>query len=249
VLALVAAAMLAAGCRNKDPYADFKPAQLQDEGERLLRTGDLANAEKLLRLGLERAERNSVKLERLRPAFLVPLFHLAVKRGDEKEAARLYERMGAPIDVRAAFEMMIFATRTATPDEARAKGEVVAQAMEAKKAEDPDERAIYVAAWITIDRLRSARFDRAAAREASDAVAAGLTDLAEMRGSYRPLPPGLRAWVSRYIDHLFATDRPDAAREVASLIERIDENAPPPPSDALCLPLFRQWQNLGCLLE
>lgn len=55
--------------------------------------------------------------------------------------------------------------------------------------------------------------------------------------------------MARYLDHLFATHRADTAKEIASIVEHIDENAAPPPTDALRLPLYRPWQNLGCLLE
>ncbi len=241
--------LLAAGCRSSDPYADLKPGQLLDEGQRLLRMGDLPGAEKALRLGLRRAEKNGLNVEKARRAFLSPLFHLAVKRGDGKEAERILGQMGEAADARATHDVVVLTQRAGMPDEARAKAEMLASVLHAHAASDDDERAVRVAAWITIDRLRSARFDPAAARDASEEVVAALADVAEFRGSFRPMPPGLRGWVSRYIDHLFATDRPDAAKAVATLIERIDENAPPPETDALCLPLYAQWQNLGCLLE
>lgn len=220
-----------------------------DEGQRLLRQGDLDGADKAFRTGLERLEKAGFNVERNRAAFLSPLLHLAVKRSDLAAAEKLMARMGAPVDVRAANDIAVLVARTGRIEDARARGEIAAQAMAAQPAANEDDRAIYVAAWITVDRLRSARFDRGAAREASDAVIAGLADVAERRGAYRPMPPGLRAWVSRYIDHLFATDRDAVAKEVASLVERIDENASPPENDALCLPLYSTWQNLGCLLE
>jgi hypothetical protein len=249
LLALVAALLLLPACRDNSPYADFKPAHLLDEGQRLLGYGDLDGAEKALRLGLTRAEKSGIDLGRSREAFLVPLFHLAVKRGDTAEAGRILARMGTPVDVRAAHQVAVLTSRSGNADEARAKGEIVAAAIAARTPTDDETRAIDVAAWTTIDRLRSARFDRAGAREATDAVIAGLTDLAEYRGAYRPMPPGLRGWITRYIDHLFATDRDLIAKDVAGLVERIDENAPSPDDDALCLPLYKQWRNLGCLLE
>jgi hypothetical protein len=242
--------LLVAACsRNKDPYADMKPGQLLDEGERLLRVGDLDGADKAFRLGLERLENVGLNVEKTRPAFVKPLFHLAVKRGKLADAEKLLPQMGSPVDVRGANQVAVMVHRTGKIEEARARGEVVAVAVAAHPPANEEDRAVHVAAWITVDRLRSARFDRAGAKEASDAVAAGLMDIAENRGVFRPLPPGLRAWMSRYIDHLFATDRDTAAKEVAALVERIDENAPPPEHDALCIPLYSAWQNLGCLLE
>jgi hypothetical protein len=248
-LALAAAVLLIAACRDNSPYADFKPAHLLDEGQRLLGFGDLDGAEKALRLGLARAEKSGIDLGRSREAFLVPLFHLAVKRGDRAEAVKLLARMGTPVDVRATHQIAVLTQKSGKADEARAQGELVVAAMAAAPPNDDETRAIHLAAWTTVDRLRSARFDRAGAREATDAVIAGLTDLAEYRGGYRPLPPGLRGWVTRYIDHLFATDRDLIAKDVAGLVERIDENAAAPASDALCLPLYAKWRNLGCLLE
>lgn len=220
-----------------------------DEGQRLLRQGDIDGADRAFRLGLERLEKVGFNVDRNRPAFLSPLFHLAVKRGNLAEAEKLMARMGAPVDVRAANDVAVMVHKTGRLEDARAKAEIAAQALAARPAANEDDRAIHVAAWITVDRLRSARFDRAAAREASDAVIAGLVDIAERRGAFRPMPLGLRGWVSRYIDHLFATDRDAVAKEVAAMVERIDENAPPPEIDALCLPLYSTWQNLGCLLE
>lgn len=249
-LALVAALLLLAACsRNKDPYADFKAGQLLDEGQRLLRQGDVDGADKAFRVGLERLEKAGFSVEKNRPAFLAPLLHLAIRRGDLAEAEKLMAHLGAPVDVRAANDIAVLVQRTGRIEDARAKAEIAAQAMAARPAADEEERAIYVAAWITVDRLRSARFDRAAAKEASDAVIAALTDVAERRGNYRPMPPGLRRWITPYIDHLFATDRDAVAKEIASIVEHIDENAPPPEVDALCLPLYSTWQNLGCLLE
>lgn len=173
--------LLAGACRSSDPYADYKPAQLLYEGERLLRIGDLAGAENALRLGLQRTEKNAA-LARSQPAFLSPLFHLAVKRGDGLEASKLLARMGTPLDVRAAHDMAVLTQRSGALDDAREQGDRIAQAMQARAAADDDVRAVHVAAWITIDRLRSARFDRPAAREASDAVIVAITDVAEIRG-------------------------------------------------------------------
>lgn len=248
-LALIAAVLLLAACRNNDPYADFKPALLLDEGQRLLRYGDLDGAEKALRLGLVRADKAGIDLGRSREAFLVPLFHLAVKRGNTAEAEKIFAQMGAPVDVRAAHEIAALTFKAGKVEEAGARGEILAAAIAVRRPDDDETRAIDVAAWTTIDRLRSARHDRAAAREASDAMIAALVDLAEYRGAYRPLSPGLRGWITRYLDHLFATDRDLVAKEVAGLVERIDENSPPSATDALCLPLYAQWRNLGCLIE
>ena len=241
--------LLLAACRDNDPYADFKPAHLLDEGQRLLGYGDLDGAEKALRLGLTRAEKSGIDPGKGREAFLVPLFHLAVKRGNAAEAERILARMGSPVDVRAAHQVAVLTFKAGKLEEARARAQIVAEAVRALDPADDETRAIDVAAWTSVDRLRSARFDRAGALEASDAVIAGLIDLAEFRGGYRPMPRGLRGWITRYIDHLFATDRDRVAKDIAALVERIDENSPAPETDALCLPLYIRWRNLGCLLE
>ena len=121
--------LLATGCRSSDPYADFKPGQLLDEGQRLLRAGDLQGAEKVLRLGLQRAEKNGVNVEKVRPAFLSPLFHLAIKRGDAREAQRIVERMGPGADARAIHDLLVLTQASGTPDEARARAEVLAKVL------------------------------------------------------------------------------------------------------------------------
>lgn len=191
-----------------------------------------------------------MSLDRNRPAFVTPLVHLAMKRGSLADAEKLLARTNVKPDVRALNDFAVAVQRTGKLDEARAKAELLAQAMAASPPATAEDRGVYAAAWTTVDRLRVARFDREAAREASDAVIAALIDLAEPRGNtFHPLPGGLRGWMSRYIDHLFASDRSEAAHEIGDLVERIDQNAPPPAAEALCLPLFLQWQNLGCLFE
>ena len=247
--AVALAALLALGAcgRSDDPYERFKPAQLLDEGDRLLRQGDEAGAEKALRLGLERAEAAGADALQSR-AFITRLFHLAVKRGDAEEAERLVARLGAPIDVRAAHDSAVLLFRQGKLDEARGRGEVLARALASQQPIDPHGRAIHAAAWMTIDRLRTARYDREAAREASDEVVAALVGMSHRRARFEPLPPGLRAWILRYLDHLHDTERRLVALEIADLVQRIDENAPSE-GEAPCLPLDPALANLGCLQQ
>lgn len=248
----LAAVMLLAlpGCgREKDPLKVMKPAQLVDEAERRLSYGDLDSAEKVYHLALQKLDDANVKGEALLP-ILRPLFHLALKRGDAKEAQRMLNRMGHPPDVRATNDLAVTLHAQGKLDDARSMAERGVAALE-KDPLDRDERALHIAAWITLDRLRVARFDRPAAALASEAVIEHVTREADMVGnSFQPLPRGIRGWIVHYQDHLFATDRDALAKQLGDLVERIDQNAPPPPNDALCLPLYRdRLQNLGCLLE
>ena len=247
----VAAVVLAApGCvREKDPLKVMKPPQLIDEAERRLSQGDLDGAEKVYRITLHRLDDANVRGEGLRPV-LAPLFHLAVKREDLTTAQGLFARMGEPIDIRAANDLAVMLHRQGKLDDARSMAERMVASLD-KAAVDDDERARQIAAWIDIDRLRVARFDRPAAAEASDAVVELLTRHADMVGNvFRPLPRGLRGWLLRYQDHLFDTDRDAVAKRIGDIVERIDQNAPPPPNDALCVSLYRdRLQNLGCMLE
>ena len=245
----VAALAAVAGCRETDPLKVMKTPQLVDEADRRLARGDLDGAEQVYRLALKRLEEAKVRGEALRTVQL-PLFHLAMKRDDIGAARSLFAQMGDPVDVRAANDFAVLLHRQGKLDEARAMAERMVGPLD-KAATDEDERAIQVAAWIDIDRLRVARFDRPAAAEASNEVVELLTQHAAMVGNvFRPLPRGLRGWLLRYQDHLFATDRGDVAKQLGDMVERIDQNAPPAPNDALCLPLYRdRLQNLGCLAE
>ena len=247
-LALLAALVLATGCgREKDPLKVMKAPQLQDEADRRLSQGDLEGAEKVYRLALAKFEEAGLKGEAL-DVHLRPLVHLALKRGDPVEATKLVNRIH-PADVRAANDLAVTLHKAGKLDEARDMVERAARTMEQQPAEEAD-RGIYLAAWTTVDRLRVARFDRPAAAKASDAFRELLVKHASFDGRYRPLPRGLRATIVRYQDHLFATDRDALAKDLGDLVERMDQNAPPDPVDALCVPLYEgRWQNLGCLLE
>lgn len=246
--AALAALVLAAGCgREKDPLKLMKAPQLQDEADRRLSQGDLDGAEKVYRLALAKFEEAGLKGEAL-DVHLRPLMHLALKRGDAAEATKLLNRIHPP-DVRGANDLAVTLHRAGKLDEARDMAERAARTM-AQQAPDDADRGIHLAAWTTIDRLRVARFDRPAAAKASEAFRELLVKHASFDGRYRPLPRGLRATIVRYQDHLFATDRDPLAKDIGDLIERMDQNAPPDPVDALCVPLFEgKWQNLGCLLE
>jgi hypothetical protein len=191
-----------------------------------------------------------VNLEKNRPAFVTPLVHLALKRGSLADAEKVLARSGVKPDVRALNDITVMVQRTGKLDDARARAELLAQALRDSPPAGSEDLAVHTAAWTTVDRLRVARFDREAAREASDTVIALLIEIAQPRaGAFQPLPNGLRGWMSHYIDHLFATDRPEAAHQVGDLIERIDQNEAPPATEGLCMPLYSQWKNLGCLFE
>lgn len=242
-------ALLASGCgREKDPLKVMKPPQLQEEAERRLSQGDIEGAEKVFRLALAKFEEAGLKGEALHP-HLLPLIHLAIKRGDVAEGTKLLNRVFPP-DVAAANNIAVLLHGAGKLDEARDMAERAARTMAAKPTEDDAERGRYLAAWTTIDRLRVARFDRPGAGEASKAFLDLLMKHGTFDGRYHALPRGLRAPIVRYQDFLFATDRDALAKQIGDIVERIDQNAPPDPNDALCVRISEdRLQNLGCMLE
>lgn len=246
--ALLVVAVAVAGCgREKDPLKVMKPPQLVDEAERRVAAGDLAGAEKVYRMALDRYDANAVEpVVQIRHA----LFHLAMKRDDLKAAQAIYKQLGSAADYRAANNLAVATFRKEQRDEARALGEHAARAMARGPAGDLD-RIQHMATWMTIDRLRTARFDRDAAMEAADAVFTLLRQHAAYTGTgYRPIPGALRPWIVRYQEFLFASDRDALAKQLGDIVERIDQNAPPGPDDLPCLPLYAGGlANLGCLMD
>ena len=79
---------------------------------------------------------------------------------------------------------------------------------------------------------------------------AALAAIAERAiGVRQPLLPGLRAWITRYVDHLYDSERSLVAQQVADLVERIDQRAAKPDDETACLLLDPIFPTLGCLAD
>ncbi len=89
-IAFACASLVLAGCHHaeKDPYQDWKAPALLEEGERLLRAGDLEGAEKILRRGEARAEQDRVRADAMR-VFQVSLLFIAAANGNVSEPQKL----------------------------------------------------------------------------------------------------------------------------------------------------------------
>jgi tetratricopeptide (TPR) repeat protein len=253
-LVFIAAALLVTACsRDKDPYRDWKAPQLLEEGDRLLRAGDLDAAGKALRRGLERAEKDGFKGEHTR-VFLSRLGYIAAARENRAEAEQLFSRMGGvdnprAMDLRLATQLVLLLQKEGKVDQARALGEKIVPRLEGGMPA-AEEMPFHLVGWIVVDRLRTANVEIGRAKEASDAFVAALTALAEASIPLRqPLPPGLRGWITRYIDHLYDSDRSLVAKQVADLVGRIDEVALPADDRAPCLLLDPLFPALGCLAD
>lgn len=253
-LVLVAALLLASACsRDKDPYRDWKAPQMLDEGERLLRAGDLTGADSVFRQGLERAQKAGYSADKTR-AFLVRMLYVAAAKGDVAEMEKLFARTGGDanpraMDVRLTLHLLLLLHNAGKTGEAKKLAEKLAQRLAAHPPDNFEERAFYAVAWIVIDRLRSANVELGKAKEASQALVETLKDMAQVASSSEPIRPGLRRWITRYVDHLFDTERRLVAQEVADLVERIDQMAPPSEEQQPCLPLDPIFPALGCLAE
>ena len=247
-LAFAAAVALAGGCsRNKDPYADFKAPQMLEEGDRLLRAGDLAAAETVFRRGLERAQKDGYTADKTR-VFIERMTLLAAARGSAADTEKLLARTGAledpdSMDITLAIDLVLLHVREGKPEKARALAEKLARRL-AVRPPNPEELPVYVIGWIAIDRLRTQNVELTRAREATRALVETLKSWVEWG---RPMPAGPRAWIGRYVDHLFDSERSLIAQEIGDLMERIDERAPPPEDRSPCVPLDANFSSLGCL--
>jgi outer membrane protein assembly factor BamD (BamD/ComL family) len=253
-IAAVAALLLVAACsRDKDPYADWKAPQLLEEGERLLRANDLGGAGNLFRRGIAKAEKSGSRPDQMR-IYAARMVYIAAAQQNLAEAEKIFARLpGAAdpqsMDVTMALHLAILMQREGRPADARALAEKLALRM-AARAPEPEEAAFYAIGWIVVDRLRTANVEIKRAREASDAFVAVIASIADTSiTGRRSLPPGLRAWITRYVDHLYDSERTLVAKNVADLIERIDEVASTPDDSNACLPLDRTFATLGCLAD
>lgn len=241
---LVAALVLACACsRDKDPYRDYKAPQMLEEGDRLLRANDLPAAESVFRKGLVKAEKAGYPADKTR-VFHDRLLRIAVARENlaDPEVARFLASDPADLDPRIATQVTLMLHRTGKADAARMLAEKLAQRLATRV--DPHELPLQAIGWIVIDRLRTANVELNKARDASGAFVEAMKRFLEQGLS---MPAGLRAWIGPYMDHLFDNDRSLIAKEIADLIERIDQRTPP--SDEKCIPLDPAFESLGCLSD
>ena len=253
-MVLAAALLLLPACsRDKDPYAEWKAPQLLEEGEKLLRANDLSGAHNLFKRGLEKAEKGGARADQTR-IFLARMLYIAAAQQRLADAEKLFTRMGGSadpqtMDVRVALHLAILMQREGRAADARALAEKLALRFSAR-APEFEEIPFYAIGWIVVDRARTANVELVRAKEASDAFVAALSSIAETAiGVRHSLPPGLRAWITRYVDHLYDSERTLVAKEVADLVERIDQVATTPDDKTACLLLDPNFPMLGCLAE
>jgi outer membrane protein assembly factor BamD (BamD/ComL family) len=253
-IVMAAVVLTASACsRDKDPYADWKAPQLLDEGEKALRARDLSGAYYFFKRGLAKAEKAGARPEQTR-IFTSRMLYIAAAQENLAEAEKIFARLGGAtdpqkMDVRVALHLAILMQRAGRTADARALADKIAQRLGSSPPQF-EELAFFAVGWIVVDRARSANVELTRAKEASDGFMAALTSIAEaVIGPHQPLLPGLRAWIAGYIDHLYDTDRTLVAKEIADLVERIDQTAVTADDKNACLLLDPAFPNLGCLAE
>jgi len=153
------------------------------------------------------------------------------------------------MDLPAASQIALLEQRAGKVDDARALAEKIAARL-ASRPPELEDKPLYLVDWIVVDRERTANVEINHAKEASDAFVAALTDFAETAiPGHRPMPTGLRRWITPYVDHLYDSDRSLVAQKVADIVERIDEVAGTDDDKRGCLPLDPTFPALGCLAE
>ena len=254
MIAVVVAATAASCKRHEDPYADWKAPQLLDEGDRLVRLGDLAGADAVYQRGKEVAKKNSLKVNDPR-VFDQRRMFIAAAREDVPVALDLYGVVGGgndymTMDVRMGVDLVVLLARAGRMDDARKLAERLAQRLQSTAPANHEEIPLYIVGWMAIDYLRTANVELERAREASTAVVDALSSGVEKAVViHQPLNPAVRQWTVRYVDHLYDTERTLVAQKVADLVERIDEVAPPDPEAKPCLPLEPLFPAFGCIPE
>ena len=253
-IAIVAALLLASACsRDKDPYADWKASQLLDEGDKTLRTGDLSGASNFYKRGLAKAEKLGAPGGAQTQVFTQRIYYISAAQQNLAELEKIFARRGGAespaMDLRIAMQLVILMQRAGRFDDARALAEKIAMRL-AARAPELEEIAFHAIGWIVVDRLRSANVELTRAKEASDAFVAAFSSIAQTAiGTRQPLYPGLRPWITRYVDHLFDSERGLVAQQIADLVERIDQVAPPSGDKNACLLLDPVFPALGCLAD
>ena len=252
-IAIAAALLLASACsRDKDPYADWKASQLLDEGEKTLRSGDLSGANNFFRRGLAKADKTGPRGDQTQ-IFTVRMLYILAAQQNLAELEKAFARGGGAesptMDLRIALQLAILMQRAGRFDDARALAEKIAVRL-AARAPELEEIPFHAIGWIVVDRVRSANVELTRAKAASDSFVAAFSAIAETAiGTRQSLNPGLRAWITRYIDHLYDSERTLVAQQIADLVERIDQVAPPSDDKNACLLLDPVFPTLGCLAD
>jgi hypothetical protein len=224
-----------------------------EEGDRLLRGTDLPAAYVVFKRGLEKAEKSGAPADERR-VFLTRMFHISAARGNVDDAAKLFARLGGganpqTMDVRLALELVILLQRADKTEDARALAEQLAQRLVARAPEFHQE-PFHAIGWIVIDRVRTANVEITRAREASDEFVAALSTIVEAGISIRkPLPAALRGWITRYVDILYDSGRSLVAKQIAELVERIDQRTTASGDTVACIALEPTLPSLGCLAD
>lgn len=253
-VAVIAAATVSSCKRHVDPYEDWKAPQLLDEGERLLRNGDLAQADAVFKRGREVAEKRGFKANDLR-VFDRRRLYIAAAQENLPLATQLYGEAGGgndyrTMDVRIGMDLVMQLVRAGKMDDARKLAERLAQRFQGVPPANDEELSIYTVGWIAIDRLRTDNVEIERAKQASNAVVEVLSNEVEKAVLLkRPLNSAERLWLLRYVDHLFDTERSLVAQKIADFVERIDQAAPSGTDAKPCLPLDPMFPALGCIPE
>ena len=251
-VAVIVAAVVPSCKRHKDPYEDWKAPQLLDEGDRLLRTGDLAAADAVYERGREVAKASNFKLNDPRVFDRRRMF-IAAAQENIPLATQLYGDVGGgndymTMDVRLGVDLMMMLVRAGKMDDARKLGERLAQRFALAEPNTPEELSLYLTGWMAIDRLRTANVEIERAKQASTTVVDLLGKAVEKAVVVQqPLNPAVRVSLNRYADHLYDTERSLVAQKIADYVERIDQAAPADPEMKPCLPLDATFPSLGCI--
>ncbi len=247
-VAILALAILAAGCAREDPR---KPHQILEEGRAALVAGELATAQSLLELAVARADRAAIDRVSMK-SYAVPLFQAYALQGKLPEAERTFDRLNRPQEelflfVREANNLMALYAQAGRTGEALRVARKLATTL--TQAGSNYSTTLHVVAWGNIDRARSAGGETPGAMAAFEEARSQLENLARFReGRHWPLDPGMKTWLARYASHLRATGRAQPASQVEALAARIESGSasagPEPPCVSVGDP-----PKLGCLLD
>jgi hypothetical protein len=251
-IAIAAALLLATACGRKDAYSDWKAPQLLDQGEKLLRANDLPGAYNFFKRGYEKLDKTGPQASKA-GVFVDRMLFISAALQNVPELEKQLARFGGlepqTMNLRLALHLAILMQRAGRLDDARALAEKIAVRL-ASRAPELEEIPFHAIGWIVVDRVRSANVELTRAKAASDAFTGAFTDIAGTAINTRqPLNPGLRAWIARYVDHLYDTERTLVAQAIGDLVERIDEVAPSSDDKDACLLLDPFFPTLGCLAD
>jgi tetratricopeptide (TPR) repeat protein len=255
VVAIVVVVLAVAGgiaYLRREPADPRKPHQIRDEGIAALKVGDLARAQSLLELAIERADKAQIGPIDIN-GYAVPLFQAYALQDKVTEAVRIHPRVQGPYDKnyfpypREANNFVTLLVSSGRFEESLDVAQKLAHTM--RDLGSNFSETMNLAVWSNLDRLLFRAGDKDGARAAFEQAREQLQTLSRFRMSrYWPLEPGMRAWLSRYESYLTVTDRPEDAAVVAKLVATIEANSPSEAGEPACLNV-RDPPPLGCLLE